>query len=185
MMINADGWLTGIRHHPSPNYDDRPASQSIDLLVIHNISLPPEQYEGDWILDFFCNELDPCAHPYFSEIADLKVSAHLLIRRDGEIIQFVSLNQRAWHAGQSCFQGKEGCNDFSIGIELEGSDTQEFTEAQYQSLNRITRLLLDHYPRLTEERITGHSDIAPDRKTDPGPCFDWQHYRNLLHSTTA
>ena len=109
----------------------------------------------------------------------------MLIRRDGEIIQFVSFNQRAWHAGQSCFQGKERCNDFSIGIELEGSDTQAFTEPQYQALNRMTRLLLDHYPGLNENRITGHSDIAPDRKTDPGPCFDWQHFRNLLHSTSA
>ena len=185
MMIDDDGWLTGVRHHPSPNYDDRPDNCPVELIVIHNISLPPEQFDGDWILDFFCNELDPQAHPYFSKIANLQVSSHLLIRRDGEVIQFVSFNQRAWHAGQSCYQGKERCNDFSIGIELEGSDNQSFTEQQYQALQQITELLISHYPELNEERIAGHSDIAPDRKTDPGPCFDWQHYKNLLHSTRA
>lgn len=178
IAIDDQGWLSGIRHHPSPNHDDRPANEAIDLLVIHNISLPPEQFTGDWILDFFTNQLDPEAHPYFREIADQKVSAHLLIRRNGEIIQFVSFSQRAWHAGQSCFRGKDRCNDFSIGIEMEGSDSQPFTEAQYQALTDITRLLLDYYPALTEERITGHSDIAPDRKTDPGPYFDWSRYRS-------
>jgi AmpD protein len=184
MNIDEKGWLTDIRHHLSPNFDDRPSGHPVDLLVIHNISLPPEQFEGDWILDFFCNELDPQAHPYFQEIANLEVSAHLLIRRSGEIIQFVSFDQRAWHAGQSCYQGRERCNDFSIGIELEGSDNQPFTESQYQALQQVTRLLMQHYPALSLDRIAGHSEIAPDRKTDPGPCFDWQHYRKLL-STPA
>ena len=183
MKIDDDGWITGIRHHPSPNFDERPADSTIKLLVIHNISLPPEQFDGDWILDFFSNQLDPDAHPYFKTIANLQVSSHLLIRRSGEIIQFVSCNQRAWHAGQSCFEGQERCNDFSIGIELEGSDTQPFTEKQYQALNQLTRLLLQNYPALNEERIAGHSDIAPGRKTDPGPHFDWQYYRKLLHTS--
>ena len=185
MVIDDNGWLTETRHHPSPNFDNRPADSSINLLVLHNISLPPEEFDGDWVLDFFSNKLDPEAHPYFKEIADLKVSAHLLIRRSGEVIQLVSFNQRAWHAGQSCFEGRERCNDFSIGIELEGSDTQPFTEQQYQSLNRVTRLLIQHYPKLSEQRIAGHSDIAPDRKTDPGPYFDWQHYRKLLHTSVV
>ncbi len=180
MKINDRGWLTDIRHHPSPNFDERPAHTDIDLLVIHNISLPPEQFGENWILDFFSNRLDPSAHPYFKTIADLKVSAHALIRRDGELIQLVSFNDRAWHAGSSCYEGRERCNDFSIGIELEGSDNQPFEEQQYHSLNKLTQALINHYPKLSKARVTGHSNIAPERKSDPGPCFDWERYLGML-----
>lgn len=180
MIVDEDGWLTDIKRLPSPNHDARPENSPIDLLVIHNISLPPGQFEGDAIARFFQNKLGADEHPYFKEIADLKVSAHLLIRRDGEIIQFVSFNQRAWHAGPSCFEERDCCNDFSIGIEMEGTDDMPFTQAQYKALSTVTRLLMNHYPHLDKQRITGHSDIAPDRKTDPGPCFDWQHYKKLI-----
>ena len=154
-------------------------AQEIDLLVIHNISLPPGQYGGDYIDDFFCNRLSAEAHPYFQEIAALQVSAHLLIRRDGVVHQYVPFDRKAWHAGRSLFCGRENCNDFSIGIELEGCDTEPFSEAQYEQLARITVLLQWTYPGITEDRIVGHSDIAPDRKTDPGPHFDWKRYRQL------
>ena len=180
MTIDDSGWLTDSRHHPSPNFDERPADADISLLVIHNISLPPEQFEGSWILDFFSNQLDPAAHPYFKTISDLSVSAHALIRRDGELIQLVSFNDRAWHAGASCYEGRERCNDFSIGIELEGSDNQPFEEQQYKTLCELTRVLIDRYPKLSKATITGHSDIAPERKTDPGPFFDWEHYFSML-----
>ena len=180
MNIDAQGWLTDTQRHPSPNFDQRPENTGIDLLVIHNISLPPEQFEGNWILDFFSNQLDPSAHPYFASIADLTVSAHALIRRNGEIIQLVSFNDRAWHAGASCFEGRERCNDFSIGIELEGSDNQPFEEPQYKALATLSQALLKHYPGLSKKTITGHSDIAPGRKTDPGPFFDWDHYLSML-----
>jgi len=180
LNIDDSGWLTGCHHHPSPNFDERPADSDISLLVIHNISLPPEQFGDHWILDFFCNKLDPSAHPYFKTICDLEVSAHALIRRDGQIIQLVSFNDRAWHAGASCYEGRERCNDFSIGIELEGSDHQPFEEQQYQALSELTHTLIDHYPKLSKKTITGHSDIAPERKTDPGPFFDWEHYFSML-----
>jgi AmpD protein len=180
LKVDDQGWLTDIRHHASPNFDQRPGDADINLLVIHNISLPPEQFGDNWILDFFCNELDPTAHPYFKTICDLTVSAHVLIRRDGEIIQLVSFNDRAWHAGASCFEGRERCNDFSIGIELEGSDNQPFEEQQYLRLSELTHTLIDHYPTLSIKTITGHSNIAPGRKTDPGPCFDWEHYFSML-----
>lgn len=183
--IDEKGWLSGVTCQASPNFDQRPVTDDINLLVIHNISLPPEQFGGPWISDFFCNKLDPKQHPYFTEIAELKVSSHLLIRRDGQAIQFVSFLDRAWHAGVSSFDGREKCNDFSIGIELEGSDTQPFTEAQYQSLATISKQLMTRFPAISPDRITGHSDIAPGRKTDPGPCFDWSHYRNLLNSSQA
>jgi AmpD protein len=183
--IDEKGWLSNITCHPSPNFDQRPNPDDVDLLVIHNISLPPEQFGGPWISDFFCNQLDREQHPYFNEIADLKVSSHLLIRRDGQPIQFVSFLDRAWHAGTSCFQGREKCNDFSIGIELEGSDNQPFTEQQYQSLASITKKLMAYFPAITPERITGHSDIAPGRKTDPGPCFDWPHFKKLINQSQA
>ncbi len=172
--------LDSARQQPSPNCDPRPEAGDISLLVIHCISLPPEQFGGDFITQLFCNRLDPNQHPYFQEIYQLKVSAHLLIRRDGEIVQFVDFNQRAWHAGVSQFQGRERCNDFSIGIELEGSVNQPFNEAQYQQLAGASRLLLEHYPGMDKQRIVGHSDIAPDRKTDPGPHFDWKKYLALL-----
>lgn len=179
--MNPDGdWLPQARRCPSPNQDARPAGCPVDLLVIHNISLPPDQFGGPWIEDLFLNRLDPDAHPYFASIADLRVSAHLLIRRDGEVVQFVPLSARAWHAGQSCFAGKERCNDYSIGIELEGSDNRPFTAAQYRALTEVTVQIMERYPGITGNRITGHSDIAPGRKTDPGPQFDWPVYRQAL-----
>ena len=168
--------LAQARQRHSPNQDARPANCAIDLLVIHNISLPPDQFGGPWVDDLFLNRLDPCAHPYFAEIRELRVSSHLLIRRDGELIQYVPLCQRAWHAGESCFQGRSRCNDFSIGIELEGTDHTPFTDQQYHRLIQSTREIMTHYPAITRERITGHSDIAPGRKTDPGPAFAWERY---------
>jgi AmpD protein len=177
------GWLRGARRSPSPNQDPRPPGMRPDLLVIHNISLPPGEYGGPWIEDLFLNRLDPDAHPYFAEIAALKVSAHLLIRRDGELIQFVPFDQRAWHAGASCHQGRAACNDFSIGIELEGSDDEPFSDIQYRRLAAVTRVLLNAYPEINSERIVGHSDIAPGRKTDPGPHFEWARYQRELTDT--
>ena len=180
MQIDAAGCLDGVRgvrFIPSPNYDERPAGCAIDLLVIHNISLPPGEFGGAGVIDLFTNRLDLQAHPYFQTIRDLKVSAHFFIRRDGEIIQFVPCGKRAWHAGESTWQGKTRCNDFSIGVELEGSDTQPFTAEQYQALIALTRALRKAYPL---RGIAGHADIAPGRKTDPGPYFDWDGYRKAL-----
>ena len=174
------GWLSGARKVESPNFEARPEGQPIDLLVIHNISLPPGEFGSDCIEAFFTNQLDFDAHPFFDEIRGVEVSAHLLIRRDGELVQFVNFNDRAWHAGQSCHRGRENCNDFSIGIELEGTDTAPFTPAQYRELAAVTRALIDAYPELDQEGIAGHSDIAPGRKTDPGACFDWRRYREDL-----
>ncbi len=173
----ANGWLSDVRRVLSPNCDARPAAELPSLLVIHAISLPPDQFGSDDILRLFTNTLDPLAHPYFADICQLRVSAHFLIRRDGELIQFVSCLQRAWHAGVSQWQGRERCNDFSIGVELEGCDTLPFTEAQYASLRQLTAVLLDEY-RLSA--IVGHSDIAPGRKTDPGPCFLWPQLRETF-----
>lgn len=158
----------------SPNCDARPDGALVSLLVIHCISLPPEQFGDDYISQLFCNTLCPDEHAYFRDIYQLKVSAHLLIRRDGELVQYVPFDQRAWHAGASEFQGMSRCNDYSIGIELEGSVNQAYTDSQYQQLITVIRALLAHYPGLNQERIVGHSDIAPGRKQDPGPWFDWQ-----------
>ena len=166
------GWVAMARKVSSPNYNQRPEHAPIRLIVIHNISLPPAQFGGGYIEQFFQNQLDPSIHPYFEEIKDLQVSAHILITRLGERIQFVSFDDRAWHAGRSCYQGVENCNDFSIGIELEGTDDQPFTEAQYQALTPVIQAIQHAYPA-TLGHITGHSDIAPNRKTDPGACFDW------------
>ncbi len=165
----------------SPNWDERPPGSDISLLVIHNISLPPGEFGGPWIDRLFTNRLPADAHPYFAGIAELRVSAHLLIRRDGEAIQYVPFDKRAWHAGQSSFQGRPRCNDFSIGIELEGTDEIPYTTHQYISLGRVARALCRRYPAITPERIVGHSDIAPGRKSDPGPAFDWQRLRSLLN----
>lgn len=176
--LNRD--LLNARRVASPNVSERPPGMQIDLLVIHNISLPPGQFGGRWIDDLFCNQLDPARHPYFRDIADLQVSAHALIDRHGQLTQYVAFDKKAWHAGQSCFDGRQQCNDFSIGIELEGCDDQPFTGAQYQSLVALTRYLQQTYPAITTERIVGHSDIAPGRKTDPGPCFDWRRYKKAL-----
>ena len=165
---------------PSPNCDDRPSPDDVSLLVIHNISLPPGQFGNRYIEDFFCNQLDCTAHPYFDEIKSLRVSSHLLIKRRGEVVQFVPFDRRAWHAGQSEYGGRSACNDFSIGIELEGADDQEFTVAQYQQLAAIINTLLTCYSQLSRDRIVGHSDIAPGRKTDPGPLFDWHTLNRFL-----
>jgi AmpD protein len=158
----------------SPHCDERPAGERVSLVVIHNISLPPGQFGGRWIDDLFMGRLDPKAHPYFAGIADMKVSAHYLIRRDGEVIQYVPCEMRAWHAGASRWKGREGCNDFSIGIELEGADDVPFAEPQYESLARLARELQSRYGNLD---FTGHSDVAPGRKADPGPWFDWARFR--------
>ncbi|MGV8919117.1 MAG: 1,6-anhydro-N-acetylmuramyl-L-alanine amidase AmpD [Pseudomonas sp.] len=172
----ASGWCVGAHHCPSPNFNARPAAE-VSLLVIHNISLPPAQFKTGKVQAFFQNQLDVTEHPYFAGIADLRVSAHFLIERDGVVTQFVSCLDRAWHAGVSNFEGRETCNDFSIGIELEGTDDQPFTDAQYAALIELTGQLLSAFPAITPQRICGHSDIAPGRKTDPGPCFDWARYR--------
>lgn len=174
------GWLVEARACPSPNCSDRPSATDISLLVVHNISLPPGQFGQGYIEQFFCNQLPVERHPYFREIADLRVSSHLLIDRAGQMVQFVPLHRRAWHAGASRFAGRDDCNDFSIGVELEGTDEEPYTGAQYRQLARVARQLLALYPKLTPERIAGHSDIAPGRKTDPGPAFDWDHFRSLL-----
>ena len=175
----ASGWCDGIRHCPSPNFNERPRGE-VSLLVIHNISLPPDRFGGPWIDALFTNTLDPAVHPYFETIKDLRVSAHLCIFRSGAVTQYVPFRRRAWHAGVSSFQGRERCNDFSIGIELEGCDTRPFAAKQYRSLLRVTRLLMQAYPRITPQRIAGHSEIAPGRKTDPGPHFDWARFKGAL-----
>ncbi len=168
---------------PSPNFGPRPEDAAVSLLVVHNISLPPGEFGGGYIEDFFCNRLDTSAHPYFQSIAGLQVSAHALIRRDGSVVQFVSCLDRAWHAGRSCFQGEEECNDFSIGIELEGTDDVPYTEAQYQALAQLTALARAAWPAITAERITGHCEIAPGRKTDPGEAFQWAYFHRVLRTT--
>lgn len=178
--IDSAGWLTSARRLESPNCDERPPREEPSLLIIHGISLPPGHFGGDWIDDLFCNRLDSAAHPYFAQIAGLRVSAHLLIRRDGALTQYVSFDKRAWHAGASAFDGRSCCNDFSIGIELEGCDDQPYAPEQYSALARVTQALQRRYPAIGNERIVGHSDVAPQRKTDPGIAFDWCHYRAML-----
>jgi AmpD protein len=180
MVTINQGWILPARRCLSPNFNQRPNGCTIDLLVIHNISLPPEQFGGDHIERFFCNSLDYTVHPYFKTLTALTVSSHCLINREGELVQFVNLNDRAWHAGRSCFNGKSECNDFSIGIELEGADHIPYTQPQYRQLITTTRAIQQAYPNITKDRITGHSIIAPERKTDPGPAFDWQVYLSGL-----
>ena len=165
-----------MRHCPSPNFNQRPAGE-VSLLVIHNISLPPGQFATGKVQEFFQNRLDAAENSYFEGIVDLRVSAHFLIERDGTVTQFVSCLERAWHAGVSSFEGRDTCNDFSLGIELEGTDDLPFTEAQYTALIGLTLQLRAAYPAITSQRICGHSDIAPGRKTDPGPAFDWRRFR--------
>lgn len=174
--ITADGWCPQAVLQPSPNFDRRPEGALIDLLVIHNISLPPGQFGGPFIAELFGNRLDHDAHPYFEQLRPLRVSAHFLIRRDGVLMQFVSTNERAWHAGISSFCGRERCNDFSIGIELEGTDFGPFEKVQYDVLDRLTCALQSRY-RLAD--VAGHEHIAPGRKTDPGPFFDWALYEQM------
>jgi AmpD protein len=175
MMIDAAGMHKAARYIASPNHDERP-NTAISLIVIHNISLPPGEYGGNGIIDLFTNCLDPKAHPYFATVHQLRVSAHFLIRRDGSLLQFVPCLKRAWHAGQSVWQGRERCNDFSVGIELEGSDYDAFEKKQYVELSQLIETLKSTYPI---SGITGHSDIAPGRKTDPGPCFDWSRIARI------
>jgi AmpD protein len=175
--FDGEGWISGARRLPSPHFDVRPEGAAVELLVIHNISLPPDEFGGPGIIDLFLGRLDPSAHPYYEQIHGLRVSSHFLIRRDGELIQFVGCAARAWHAGASSWRGRARCNDFSVGIELEGTDALAFTDAQYAVLAPLTRALQAHYPIAD---IQGHSDIAPGRKTDPGPRFDWARYREAL-----
>lgn len=181
VRVDSDtGLLEGARQLPSPNCDDRPPDAVVDLVVVHGISLPPAEFGGPWIDALFTNTLDLGAHPFFREIQALHVSAHLLIRRNGETIQYVPFNRRAWHAGRSSFLGRERCNDFSVGIELEGADTVPYTDSQYRCLAEVIIALQQAYPAITPERLTAHSDIAPGRKSDPGPAFDWERLRELM-----
>tara|TARA_B100001250_G_scaffold84946_1_gene70186 strand:- start:3359 stop:3904 length:546 start_codon:yes stop_codon:yes gene_type:complete len=165
----------------SPNFSKRPKGLEPDLLVIHNISLPPGEFGGSYIIDFFQNRLNHSLHPFFKEISDLRVSSHLFISRDGKVIQFVGFQKKAWHAGLSEYKGRKECNDFSIGIELEGTDKEVYTNEQYSTLIEVTNCLIISYPRISKDRIVGHSDIAPQRKTDPGESFDWAKYINSLN----
>jgi len=177
--------LRDARDRPSPNYDKRPDGVEPSLIVIHSISLPPGEFGGDWIDDFFQNKLDTAAHPYFQEIATLKVSAHVMISRVGTITQYVPFSHRAWHAGESSFDGREACNDFSIGIELEGTDTGTFRTVQYWQLARLIQALREVYPSLDDCPVVGHSDIAPGRKTDPGTGFEWVRLNRLLDALSV
>ncbi len=179
------GLLDGTRFIPSPNHDQRCSSSGIDVLVIHAISLPPQCYGNQFVEELFTNRLNPAAHPYFKDIAERKVSSHFYIKRCGEIIQFVPTHRRAWHAGVSSFNGRDQVNDFSIGIELEGCDAHEFEELQYASLQELTRCIQTACPRIETKNIVGHSQIAPGRKTDPGPCFDWQRYLQSIQTAWA
>jgi len=184
-MLNIQqGRFSGVRQIDSPNHDARPDEQDISLIVIHGISLPPGQYGGSYIEQLFTNTLNPQDDPFFDEIKDLRVSAHCLIRRDGEIIQFVPLHQRAWHAGESSYCGREACNDFSIGIELEGQDSEAYTQAQYATLVDAVSAIQGAYD-IPVDAIVGHCDIAPQRKTDPGPAFDWKFFKECLPNDPA
>jgi AmpD protein len=174
------GLMRSARHVLSPNCDARPAGVEAELIVVHGISLPPGEFGGPWIERFFTNSLPLDMHPYFAEIGDLKVSSHLLVARDGGLTQFVSFADRAWHAGQSCYNGRAACNDFSIGVELEGADTIPYEAAQYDTLAALVAALCDAYPRLSPARVVGHSDISPGRKTDPGPAFDWERAHRCI-----
>jgi AmpD protein len=171
------GLIPEARLVPSPNCDDRPPGCEPDLIIIHGISLPPGEFGGDEIDQMFTNCLDPAAHPYFREIVEMQVSSHLLIRRDGELVQYVSLRKRAWHAGESCYKDRDRCNDYSIGIELEGVDTVEYTDEQYDVLCKTVDAMRNAIPSLKNAPVVGHSDVAPGRKTDPGPAFDWERFR--------
>lgn len=173
LSIDTAGWLKTAEAVQSPNYDSRPENSQIKLIVVHGISLPPGEFGGGYIQQFFCNQLNHAEHEYFEEIRNLCVSAHCLIERSGHIIQFVSFLDRAWHAGVSNWRGEPACNDFSIGIELEGTDDLAYTDAQYKQLDALIKCLRNRFPQIESNAICGHSDIAPGRKTDPGPCFDW------------
>lgn len=174
------GLMRGVRQVASPNFDARPPGVEADLIVVHGISLPPGEFGGPWIERLFMNTLPLDMHPYFAEIGELRVSSHLLVARDGEVTQFVKFTDRAWHAGQSNYRGRAACNDFSIGVELEGSDSLAYESAQYEALANAVAALCDAYPRLSPDRLVGHSDVSPGRKTDPGPAFDWERARDCI-----
>ncbi len=181
MKVNHNtGWLQEVERIGSPNHDERPPGTEISLLVIHGISLPPGKFGGPYITQLFTNRLDPAAHPYFAGIAGNPVSAHVVIDRAGKITQYVSFLQRAWHAGASEFMGRPKCNDYSIGVELEGCDEQPYTDIQYEQLAALTLSLMQAWPAITRERLVGHCHIAPGRKTDPGPLFDWPRYYHRI-----
>lgn len=177
--VTSDGFVEGAQYIASPNWDERPVGTAIELVVIHAISLPPGEFGGPGVIQFFTNSLDRAAHPYYATIAGLRVSAHFLIRRDGGLLQFVPCSKRAWHAGASMWRGRSRCNDFSIGVELEGTDDCGYEDAQYVQLAALMRALARHYPI---DDVVGHGEVAPGRKTDPGPYFDWARCRSLLHS---
>ena len=179
-LDSTGGWFDDARRVHSPNFDARPPDCDIDLIIVHGISLPPGEFGGPHIEQLFCNRLDPNAHECFGSIAHMKVSTHLLIRRDGALVQFVALSDRAWHAGESRFGDRVRCNDFSIGIELEGTDCMPYEAAQYEHLGEVCRTLMHRWPAIDSDRIVGHSDVAPRRKTDPGPAFDWRRLKKLL-----
>ncbi len=180
MKINQQHIIEDINYIPSPNFNERPTNSDIDLIVLHSISLPPKQYHGNAISEYFCNQLDFAAHPFYESLRDIQVSSHVLIRRSGEIIQYVPFDKRAWHAGESCFEDRVECNDYSIGIEIEGDEESEFPMIQYQQLAKVINVLAQRYSKLTMDRIVGHETISPGRKADPGPYFDWQCLRKLL-----
>jgi len=182
-MIHIDvesGLIREARQVVSPNFDDRPADCCAELIIVHGISLPPGEFGGEWIDRLFTNSIDPAAHPYFAEIVDLRVSSHLLIRRNGELVQYVPLNKRAWHAGASCYRNREKCNDYSIGIELEGADEIPYADTQYEVLGTTVLALRAAFQSLADAPVVGHSDVADGRKTDPGPAFDWDRLRAQL-----
>lgn len=179
-VIRPDGWLADARPCPSPNFDFRPADTEIELVVVHGISLPAGEFGGDAVTRLFCNELDFFEHPSFRDLEGLRVSAHAFIDRSGRTTQYVSFFDRAWHAGESSFHGRSSCNDFSIGIELEGTDVVPYASSQYESLAALVRTFMDRWPAIRSDRIVGHADVAPGRKTDPGPSFDWDRFRRLV-----
>ena len=186
MKIDIDtGLLDSARYIASDNADERSDASAAELIVIHNISLPPGEFAGHWVEDFFTNQLDTSAHPYFAEIVGLRVSSHFLIRRDGVITQYVPVTMRAWHAGESCYNDRSACNDFSIGIELEGDDDVPYEDAQYQRLLELIEVLMRAYPTIPADGVVGHVDIAPGRKTDPGLAFDWSYLRKKLATKLA
>lgn len=182
-MQITNGWLSEALICASPNFNARPAGSEINLIVVHNISLPPGQFGTGCIAQFFQNNLDCDAHPYFDQLRGVEVSAHCLIDRSGVLTQFVAFDKRAWHAGRSSFDGVPECNDYSIGIELEGTDDQAYTEAQYLSLSQLINVLMLEFPAINPSRITGHSDVAPGRKSDPGPAFNWPKLQSLIQKT--
>jgi AmpD protein len=181
----ATGWIEGVRRVVSPNCDDRPSGAELSLIVVHGISLPPGKFGNGWIDRFFCNDLEEGAHPFFATIAGMAVSAHVLVARDGALTQYVPFTRRAWHAGKSNYCGREGCNDYSVGIELEGTDDLPYAAPQYLALAVLVATLRRTYPSLRSAAIVGHSDIAPGRKTDPGPSFDWRRLTQLLASSAT